>query len=493
MGLKTNFFWSYLIFALSLVLSIALHWKVFNKDITGIHTWRQAQTSLNIRYFYREDPNILNTRVAHFNGGKDNLYHYEFPLMQWSIAMLQHVFGEHVVVTRISVFIIGLLTLTAFSLLLFSLYKDPLIAALGFWALSFSPVFFYYTVNPLPDNLALCAGMFYLYFAIKNYRKESLINHLAAAFFISLATLSKLPFIVFGAVTFVYFLQKWSAEKFRISKGLVLNASIYLIMLLPAFFWYRWVMPGWVGNGILHGIFANDNSWANVIRILSYHVRIMFPKILLNPVSLILILSAMIYFFKNRDFSKKQNIGLLAAFIMGMLYFGLEINMIDTVHDYYMMPFLPFLYLAVMYGTKGSMDANPYLKLPIIPVFLLMPYQNLRQNRDSWSYEKSGVNKNLFIHKKALQQAVPKGERVIVLNDLSQFNFFYIIDKEGYVFKDDYLQAEWVDDLVWNFNVKYMYSDSRKVDENPEMQKRIDTVLLQAGSIKVLRLKKYAK
>jgi hypothetical protein len=88
---------------------------------------------------------------------------------------------------------------------------------------------------------------------------------------------------------------------------------------------------------------------------------------------------------------------------------------------------------------------------------------------------------------------VPKGERVIVLNDVSQFVFFYKLDKEGYVFNNDYLPVEWVDDLVQNHGVKYIYSDSRKVDDSDEMRKRIEKVIMQVGNLKVIKLKSVLK
>lgn len=67
---------------LSLGLNLFLHSKHLNKEVTGIHTWRQSQTMWNVRNFVRHDNNILNPRISSFNGGKDNLYRYEFPLMQ---------------------------------------------------------------------------------------------------------------------------------------------------------------------------------------------------------------------------------------------------------------------------------------------------------------------------------------------------------------------------------------------------------------------------
>jgi Ca2+/Na+ antiporter len=213
----------------------------------------------------------------------------------------------------------------------------------------------------------------------------------------------------------------------------------------------------------------------------------------MNPVSIILFLAAIVFLVISKDFFKKQSLAFLAATFMVIVYFVLEINMIDVVHDYYMMPFLPFIYIILSYATKKLYDRSVYTQLALIPIFLIMPYQNHIQNKDSWSVEKSGSNSNLFLHQDKLKNAVPKGERVIVLNDVSQFVFFYKLDKEGYVFNNDYLPVEWVDDLVQKHGVKYMYSDSRKVDESDEMRKRIEKVIMQVGNLKVIKLKSVLK
>ena len=89
------------VLVMTVLLSTIMHRGKFNKELSGIHTWRQTQTQWNIRNFYRHDHNILNPRVASFNGGKDNIYRYEFPIMQWCIAQLQRPFGEGIIVTRL--------------------------------------------------------------------------------------------------------------------------------------------------------------------------------------------------------------------------------------------------------------------------------------------------------------------------------------------------------------------------------------------------------
>ena len=38
-----------------IVVSVACHWHIFNRELAGIHVWRQSQTELNVLNFYRHD------------------------------------------------------------------------------------------------------------------------------------------------------------------------------------------------------------------------------------------------------------------------------------------------------------------------------------------------------------------------------------------------------------------------------------------------------
>ncbi|MFW5821628.1 MAG: glycosyltransferase family 39 protein [Bacteroidota bacterium] len=102
--------------------------------------------------------NILNPR-RNDRGDTEGIFIMEFPLMQWLGAMLYEIFGRHLIITRIYMFIVGLLTLLGIYKLLNTLFNNTLLALIGTWAFNFSPSFYYYTINPLPDNLALCLSV----------------------------------------------------------------------------------------------------------------------------------------------------------------------------------------------------------------------------------------------------------------------------------------------------------------------------------------------
>lgn len=473
----------YIIITTSFILSLILHWNIFNKDLIGIHLWRQSQTQWNINNFVNQDFNILNSRVCSYNGGKDNIYRYEFPIMQWLIAACIKAFGHNILVTRIFIFIMGLVTCLGLYYLFKLITKEYIVSALGVFAFSFSPVFYYYTINPIPDNMALCCVAWYLAFLIKLKDNSNLRFVWLAAIFLSLATLSKLPFIIFGTSILVVFINK---KDFLFA---LKSSIIFIVALLPAVFWYKWVIPSWEGNGIVNGIINSPVTIGRGVEIFKYHYKEMFPHQLMNTASTILFFVAVFYVFKEKLIYRSIGFQiLLVSYVMCIIYFLFELPMIEIVHDYYMMPFLPLLFAGVCYGLKKLWDLPYGIKWVGIGLAILMPFITFNTIKDYWSIEKSYNNKDLLIYKNELRKAVPDNEQCIILNDVSNVQFAYLINKKGHIFSNDNLPIDWIKDMITRFGIKYMYSDSRKVDENPEFQNLVDTLIVQKGSIKVFKL-----
>ncbi len=456
----------------------------------------------NIKGFLHQDPNILNPRVPYFNGREENILRYEFPLFQWSIARVESVFGESILIVRLCIFLLGLATVYFFYRLLLVLGLSDKAALSGAIFFQFSPVFFYYTLNPIPDNLALFGGVVYLYHLFAYIKSPTSRHLLWATSGLLLATLAKLPFLMFSIVSIIYFANQLFSKSQKEHTGRshfpgilparwkepMTFAAVQMAGILPALIWYAYVMPGWKNNGIVKGIFLWNMSAEEFWHIAQYHLTTMFPLLLLNPISLL-------FFFYGLAGLKKMPANLL-RYVGGLigitfLYLLLEFNMIGTIHDYYMMPFLPWLYIMVALGTERwlSRAQASFRKNIWLASLLLAPFLTFFMRKNDWTLHRTYYNHDLFIHQKALKEAVPSNEQCIIIKDPSRYVFAYKIDKMGYIYPDKYLPIRWIDDLMRKKNIRYMYSDVREVDEHPEFAAYIDSLLLEAGSIRVFRLK----
>lgn len=477
-------------FILIAIVSIALHWNVFPLDLIGIHNMRQAQTQQNIQNFYRHDFNILNPRVNVMDKGEPSpLYRYEFPVMQWSVALVYKFTGESFLVTRIMMFLIGMVAVIGMYFLLKYLFGDPLAAMAGAWAFNFSPAFYFYTLCPMPDNLALCSAILSLAFLFRHIKTGAYTDAAFAAFFLSLGTASKLPFILFGMAPAFFILKNLLKNTNRENlKRSFIFIGIYCGFMLPTLAWYAWVVPTW-HNGVVAGVFDNQITWAEVKHILSRNLRVTFPERLTNWANVPLLVAAFFFMYKNKVW-QKPNFGIVAALSLTVLaYWAYEFNMIGTVHDYYLMPFLPLIFIGVGYSLKCFLKLAHWIKWPFLALLLTLPSMAFNYTKRDWTIKKSYYNIDAFIYKDELRAAVPDTALCIILNDPTRYVFSYLIDKRGLILEKDGLKASWMEGLIKDRGIQYLYSNSRKTDENPDFAPYLDSMVLERGGIRVFKLK----
>ena len=289
-----------LIVVITVLSSGLLKKDIFTLEIQGSHVWRQSQTSLNIRNFTRHDFNILNPRTASFNKGDSNIKRMEFPLMQWLIAGVQRIFGENILVVRICMFLTYLFTVGGVFLALKQLFKSPMLSAIGVYIFSFFPVYLYQSINPLPDNFALGLILFFIYFFLLGVEREDGRFISISAFFLTLAALVKLPFIIYGVFPFIYVIK--NSKTGKLLKPTLIAFSITLI---PVLFWYYLSIPEWGGNKIAFGIFDSSVDAETYFMFLGQQLTNNIPLVVLGKTQSYLFVLALLVFFTNKIFKFK--------------------------------------------------------------------------------------------------------------------------------------------------------------------------------------------
>jgi len=469
------------------LLSFCMHLHVFKLDLIGYHVWRQTQTQSTIENFYSEDFNILNPRI-NSRGDGTGIFRMEFPIMQWVFACFYKIFGDHIIISRILTFIIGLFSVWGIYLLLYNIFKLQRLALMGAWCFSFSPVFYYYTMNPLPDNLALCSSIYGMAFFFKWIDNRKYSDIVWSAIFLSLSILAKLPFIVYLGGIGAYFICNFKKE--GISNILKISLIFLCFLLLPVV-WYLKVIGTWQGNGIVTGILSvHKSDIANLIDILQSNFISTLPELLINYGSLIFFLGGSLIVF----FYKKYKNGLFPIFLFWgisvLLYFLFEMNMIGTVHDYYLFPFLPLIFIIVAYGAEKIL-AYPYKALRAIALIALciLPITAYLRADHRWNSIDPGFNPNLSIYKNDLRNIVPDNRLCVIGNDESSYIWFYYINKKGWAFDNDDLNRESLKMMI-NKGACYLYTDSKKVEQDTGVKNCISSLIMQKGDINVYKLKR---
>ena len=468
---------------LILALSLYHHRAYLDLDIQGTHAWRQAATMWNIVNFTHYDADLFTPRIGHYDGGVDNVQRLEFPIMQWAIAMVQRVIGDRILHVRLAMFFIGAWGVGG-------LYRTARVAGLGAWAalgaaglLVYAPLFFQYTINPLPDVLALSAATWYLFFVIRYDRDRRWADLWWAGGLLGLATAAKLPYLMFSAVSIYLFVvdlrhrphAAWTAVR---------AALVQLLCVLPAGLWYLWVSREWLPSAVTSGVFAEGLFTARNAEIFDYHRDAMLPWVYLSPPAWIPVAVGTCVAVMRPAW--RWIFGLV--FITG-LYFTLEINAIEVIHDYYMLPFLPWAYLLAGLGFE-QLRRRPMLQAA--SVGLAVAWAALwtpRHTAVHWSVERAYLNPDIFTYSDELRAVAPDTAKAIFVNDISTAVFSYRVRKRGVTFGSAHLPHEWIEDLIRRSGVRYLYSDDDSLNLAPGVRALTAEKVLQRGSVSVLRLK----
>ncbi len=475
------------IILLSIVLiSVLMHFEHFSKDLMSIHVWRQTQTQSTTINFYEEDMNIFNPR-RNDRGDTEGIFRMEFPLMQWIVACLYKVFGNHIIITRIFMFLIGLLSILGLYKLLDALFHNTVLSVIGAWAFNFSPSFYYYTINPLPDNLALCCSIWGLALFFIWYQNKESKYLLLSSLLLSIGALCKLPFIIYYIVPLSYFL--YTAVKNGINFRMIYQSiGAFIFSLLPIA-WYLAVIPNWDGNMIVKGMFNSNESVIQILDFFQHNLISTLPELLLNYGSVLFFLAGFYFLFKEKSYRNPKFILLLSLSIMCLIYYFFEANAIAKIHDYYLFPFYPLLFILVAYGAfKLYSFKIRFFKYVTIFLLLILPLTCYFRMHVRWNPDSPGFNKDLLVYKTELREAVPKDALVIAGNDLSHFIFFYYIDKKGWAFDSDMLTSEKVKSSIEK-GAKYIYTDSEVILNQIDIVKYFDKLIFEGGTIKVFSLK----
>lgn len=474
----------------AILLSVILHAHIMNRELSGIHLWRQTETQSVILQFAEGDMDIFNPRVNNYAFHEDGIKRMQFPLMEWSFAWFYRMFGDHIFISRFLSLLLSIGSILGAYSMGKALFRDSVAGALAGWALTWSPVFFYYSVNPLPDNLALMASFWFLAFYYRWHREDRWPLLAGAAAMLMLAILSKLPFAVFGAIPF------FDGIRMLIKPGIGKIARLFRLWIpfalavIPPAIWYWKVVPDWKGNGVVSGIFeATGEDVPELLYIFKGLLISVLPELLLNYGAVIFFLFGLFLVFFLKHYRNKLFWGLAGLGAGLTAYVVFELNMITTVHDYYLFPFLPPLFMLVAYAaTQFLRRSSKPAKIVSLVLLVSLPLFAFLRIHARWSKDSAGYHPDYAEYQQELIDAVPADAKCLVGSDGTPYALLYIVRKHGAQFHPGGNIADWMWEKCKAIDVEYLYSDSREFEAKPFVKKALGDLVTEKGAVKVWKL-----
>lgn len=465
-------------FLLPVFLSFILHFYVFKLDLSGYHVWRQTQTQTVIYNFSFSDNSIFHPQKFDLSNGTTALL-YEFPLYQWLIAQVNNVWGYSVMHSRALTFVFFVLLLAGFYKLIRYFFSTE-ISLIANTLICFSPMLYYYCVTPLPDILALCCAVWALYFFFRFLSSGKTLSFIFFSFFIMCSALIKLPYILFGGVFAWYCYNGIRKKEFS---GLVSKLLVFCLSLIPVCAWYLRVIPTWGNNPVTKGIINNNKTVLYLLDCFQFNVLSTVPEVIANYASCLFLLTGMYLFYKHRKRLSETQKYFVVLFILFSAYFVFELNAIEKVHDYYLMPFIPLVFLVITYGLRFFYEKKSRILISVM--VCLVPLMAWLRMDHRWDEVKPGPIQDYQNYGEAIRKLIPENSICIVDHDESRFISLYYLKRKGYSLFENKINPGLLGNL-YSKGATYLVTENRSFV--PDIYKDFSFTEVFSKNIRIFKL-----
>lgn len=456
---------------LMISLVFEFHKIVFYEPLS-VHQGAQTDRASIALNYYRVNMNFFEPRVME-TGTKDGVTPCEFPIINYTVAILYKLFGFNNFWYRFTMWLLtGIGVWAVFDILRRWLGKMvPAIVLTVIWYCG--SILGFYTANFIPDTAALT----FVLLAIRQWyltlEKPSLT--LATCFFIfaTFAGLIKITaFIFIIAIVLVSALQ-WIRNKQ--GQGFVM-AGIFSSLFIAAWFYYcKWLETQVGGSYFLMSMaipasFAELKEW-----FLIYYNNWFFQTYTLTQ--WLLILGGSISLIFLRQFTEiKLFVG---ASLTGIVVFYLLMAGQFRYHDYYSITLLPIALFPLGAAYKAMVKIQP--KMAIVIVFIigiwgLIEAKNgvrLRFTPGNYMYQTffepgdfEGMESWL------IKNGIQKQDKVLAAFDPNPNNLLYFVQRRGYRTFDH--PTTYVDEKIGQTKATLINDTARFFEMYPETRNKLE-------------------
>jgi hypothetical protein len=344
-----------LLLLVALLFSLNYYQRSFFFRPGSIHQWRQCDCLSITKNYYEEGMHFLTPKI-HYQGVEDGKAVSECPLLNYSVAAMWQVFGEHEFIYRFLEYMIFIIAIFVLFNTVVRFSESPVLAFLTVLFPLTSPLLAYYAPNFIADvpAFSLAVISYCLFFGFYNNRKP--LFFYSALLAGTLAVLMKASALMPLAILYFF-----SLADITRTRGLLRTAKLFERKLLPVLAvlasaalitaWYRYAL--WYNSGKNNNIFLLTilPLWEMDETELIYNLKMLFndlfPQFLSKPM-FFLFVCLVIYVisgFRRLPVFLKYSFVACGVFFIAYLVFFFQVF---SVHDYYLVNLMIFPVVSLM-------------------------------------------------------------------------------------------------------------------------------------------------
>lgn len=378
-----------LLFLAMLVIMFFLYRYPYSirKGPYSIHMWRQACDLTWTKNYLEEGFQFFKPSVHWTSLNNRDQAAQQFPIINYTVALLWGIFGQHEFIFRLLNLLIVYLGLFYLFKLSYNILADP------FWALYIpvllftSPVLVFYANNFLPNAPAFGLALIGLYHYWKFVQTKKVKFFYISIFIYLLAGLIKATALLsFMAILSIHFISQFNYFR-NILKIPRIGKIIHLLPMIGVFVvFYIWVI--WVRNYNQEGVtglyttgFRPVWDTENIYEVLYYGTQLytfLYPAFF-SHAALVIVLALFAWLIIKFQKSDRLLVSFTSLIFIGTLSYLLLFIKGFTVHDYYLINiliFIPLASIAFLHYMKSNQVSLFYSKsfrgLAIVGLLLIM-------------------------------------------------------------------------------------------------------------------------
>jgi hypothetical protein len=430
------------LFALFCVAFFLLHSPYLLNYPTGLHFIRQTDSlSFSMYYLLKDNFNFFDIGNLSLNF-RDGRAACELPLFYFLYFLIFKLFGVNFTFIRVFSLLVFLFSIGYLFKKLRGYFENWFLPLVLIVFVSSSSVLSYFSINFLPDSLALSftlIGIAHLF----RVQEEGEKNHpLLPVVFLTLAALLKAYYAIYLAL---YLLHILLSQK-RLSIKAVLPALLGFVCIL---FWYLYSIHYNKVYGSNYYLTSFNPIWIMSMEEIEvtwkYMTEFWYPKYYLPSVFHLLLFFLVLCFLPGIIRSMQKRLLFYVGTLMVLVYVLLFFKQFKD-HDYYFLPLIPYFLMISVYAVEGVLNLKRYKAVKVGVLMALFAITiiafdysmlNLKRRFSNSADDFSKVAYQLGGSQKWLDSLkIGASSKFLVVGDRTPNGSLVILRRFGWSFKD---------------------------------------------------------
>lgn len=455
---------------------------LLNSPPQGTHFWRKCLTLSVARNFYEESMNPMKPRLdCRFDS--DGVTGMQFPSYEYGLALLYQVTGEHYFVQRLYAFLLYVLFVAGvfyLSRFLFNADTGALTAA----AAAAIPEEIFWSMNALPDTLAITAAVWGMYCALLFFSRLRVYYLIVGVLFFTIAALTKAQYFLVVAIAPLFW-QHRQRYRMLINKQNLFYAIACSLSFGVVYSWYSYSRT-LIQTSAVQLIDLNLISLPQNNRLFQVLVRNFYADIPLMLVGSVMSVLAVLIFMREVQHKSRYLFTGFAAFIIVFTFHVMKSEKTEQ-HAYYLwvyllliIPVLAFVFNRLLCSTFKGVYLFVFAAGLLVNILLVSSRLYSTNELPRKEYLDAQMLRNL-------RSAVNDTCRCITGPDQTSCVDLFFLHKKGYniPFREN---ANRVDGYI-SRGAGFLYSADTLFLNDSLVKAHLSSLILQEGNMRVYRLK----